>query len=157
MVRAESYGPFIETRVYEVYFVQARKSKNKILIFLCSLKPKCPLSYQIIVILMVTLFTSFSVQGLLRLEQKFDPNWFIPERTYLSKYLQQQTKLYPDIGYEATLFVGALNYSKELPKISRTLDQIENQTNLVKDVNAWIQPFNEFVLVHYEKGKFDTI
>lgn len=96
--------------------------------------------------------SSFSLQGLFRLEQKFDPNWFIPNRTYLSKYLHKQSELYPDIGYEATIFVGNVNYSRELPKIMEALDRIENKTQLVKDISTWTQPFRDFVLVYFNKG-----
>lgn len=99
------------------------------------------------------LLCAYSLQGLLRLEQKFDPSWFIPQRTYLSKYLHQQAEFYPDIGHEATMFLGAINYTQELPKIVDTLNLIENRTNLVKDVNAWIEPFRDFVSVYYEKGE----
>lgn len=51
------------------------------------------------------------------------------------------------------MFLGAINYTQELPKIVDTLNLIENRTNLVKDVNAWIEPFRDFVSVYYEKGE----
>lgn len=62
-----------------------------------------------ILVLMITIaVTSFSFTGLLRLEQKFDPNWFIPERTYLSQFLTVKKELFPDQGYEANILMGKL-------------------------------------------------
>lgn len=108
---------------------------------------------KLVVILTVIVCAAFSTQGLLRLEQRFDPNWFIPERTYLSKYLRHQEQYYPDIGKEASIFLGAINYTLELPKLVHAMELFDNRTELVQDVDAWIEPFREFVLVYFEKGE----
>lgn len=108
---------------------------------------------KLVVILTVVACAAYSTQGLLRLEQRFDPNWFIPQRTYLSKYLRHQEQYYPDIGQEASVFLGAINYTLELPKLVRTMEAFENRTELVQDVVAWIEPFREFVRVYFKKGE----
>lgn len=99
----------------------------------------------------------YSLEAMLRLQQKFDPKWFIPERTYLHAYHVQQKNFYPDIGFEASVFMGKINYTQELNSIVRTLDRIENGTHLVHDVNSWTAPFQEFVSVHYSKGMIQNI
>lgn len=104
---------------------------------------------KLIVVLSVIGCAAYSTQGLLRLEQRFDPAWFIPERTYLSHYMRSQERYYPDIGYEASIFLGAVNYTEEMPKLLRTVELFENRTDLVQDVDAWVEPFREFVVLHY--------
>lgn len=95
--------------------------------------------------------TGFSLMGLFRLEQKFDPNWFIPERTYLSKYNAVRENLYPDQGYEAMVLMGRLNYTHELVHIADMVDAIENRTDLVHEINAWIIPFREFINTFHDR------
>lgn len=104
-----------------------------------------------IIVLMTTIaVTGFSLVGLFRLEQKFDPNWFIPERTYLSKFITVKQDLYPDQGYEAMVLMGRLNYTQELVHIADMVDAIENRTDLVHEINAWIIPFREFIYTHHD-------
>lgn len=105
-----------------------------------------------IIVLMTTIaVTGFSLIGLFRLEQRFDPNWFIPERTYLSKYIAMKQNLYPDQGYEAMILMGRLNYSQELVHIADMVDAIDNRTNLVHEINAWILPFREFIYTFHDR------
>ena len=46
----------------------------------------------------VIILAGISSRNLLKLEQKFDPSWFIPETTYLHKYIQASRKYFPDSG-----------------------------------------------------------
>ncbi|XP_077288110.1 NPC intracellular cholesterol transporter 1-like [Arctopsyche grandis] len=109
------------------------------------------LPVKVFVILLTVVVTGFSIDGLLRLEQKFDMTWFIPEDSYYSKYMQVRKEYYPDMGYEATVFLGALNYSQELPKIYTMLEKLENETSLVHNFDTWTSPFHTFVLANYKK------
>lgn len=106
---------------------------------------------KIIVLMTTVAVTAFSLGGLFRLEQRFDPNWFIPERTYLSKYITLKKNLYPDQGYEASIMMGKLNYSQELNDIAGMVQTIENRTDLVHEISSWISPFHEFVYTYFDK------
>lgn len=104
-----------------------------------------------IIVLMTTVgVTAFSFTGLLRLEQKFDPNWFIPQRTYLSKFTAVKKELFPDQGYEAAILMGRLNYTYELNHIADMVNTIENRTDLVHEIQSWVEPFHSFVQIYYE-------
>lgn len=72
----------------------------------------------------------YSSIGLMRLEQRFDPNWFIPSRTYLSKFLDTKKELFPDQGYEAMILMGQLNYTQELDHIAAMVEKISYRTDL---------------------------
>lgn len=106
---------------------------------------------KIVVLMATVVVTGFSLVGLFRLEQKFDPNWFIPEHTYLSKYNAVKQDLYPDQGYEAMVLMGRLNYTHELVRIADLVDAIENRTDLVHEINAWIIPFREFIYTYHDR------
>lgn len=96
--------------------------------------------------------TAFSTRNLFQLKQKFDQSWFIPKTTYLHNYLQNQRKYYADAGLESGVFLGRLNYTAELPKICTISELLKNRTELVYDVDAWIDPFHKFVEIHFKKG-----
>lgn len=105
---------------------------------------------KIIVIMTTIAVTSFSFTGLLRLEQKFDPNWFIPQRTYLSQFTAVKQELFPDQGYEASILMGRLNYTHELNHIAKMVETIENRTDLVHEISSWVRPFHDFVEIYYD-------
>lgn len=50
--------------------------------------------------------------------------------------------------------MGKLNYTAELPKICTISELLRNQTALVYDIDAWIDPFQEFVEINFGKGDF---
>lgn len=106
---------------------------------------------KLLVLMTVVCTTGVSIKGMLNLEQKFDPNWFIPESTYLSKFLSEKKAMYPNMGYEAGIYMGRLNYSQELPKLIKMVEILENRTDILHNVNSWIEPFNNFVKIYFEK------
>lgn len=108
------------------------------------------------VILFTLAVSAYSAVAVFRLEQRFDPNWFIPERTYLSKFIEMRKELYPDQGYEAMILMGRLNYTAELVHIHDMVDRIENETAIVHEMSAWIVPFREFVFNYFEEDFYET-
>lgn len=109
-----------------------------------------------IIVLMSTVgMTAFSLKGLMNLEQKFDPAWFIPSDTYLNKFIMEKRALYPDQGYEAMILMGRLNYTNELNKIRDVIVEVENRTDLVHEMTNWLMPFHDFVLLYHDKDIFE--
>lgn len=45
--------------------------------------------------------------GVIHLEQDFDPNWFIPDDTYLKEYLDANDKYFPNDGRSGYVYIGA--------------------------------------------------
>lgn len=93
-----------------------------------------------------------SLQSLFKLEQKFDPTWLVPEHTYLYKYMQKQHEFYPDIGYDASIYLGGLNYANEMQNILTMVDEMDLRSNVIHQISAWPKPFREFVRTYYGKG-----
>lgn len=110
-----------------------------------------------VVILVTLILAGFSIESSLKLEQKFDPKWFLPEGTHLAGYLKMRNDYFPHVGWEAGFYMGALNYSQEIKKISKAVDKLENMTDIASNVMSWVEPFRTFVLVNFKHGKFDAI
>lgn len=110
---------------------------------------------KIIVLMTTVAVTSISCVGLMDLEQKFDPNWFIPDHTYLSKYTAVKKELFPDQGYEAAVLMGRLNYTEELSDIASMVYTMENRSDIVHEVSSWIVPFHDFVDIYFEKDFYN--
>lgn len=110
---------------------------------------------KIIVLMSTICMTGMSIRGLMNLEQRFDPNWFIPSHTYLNKFTLEKRRLYPDQGYEAMILMGRLDYLNEFDKIRLMLQDVENRTSLVHEINNWIMPFHDFVQTYHNKDIFE--
>lgn len=109
---------------------------------------------KIIVITLTIAFAGISLQSLLKLEQKFDATWLVPEHTYLYKYMMKQNEYYPENGHDASIFLGSISYAKEMPKILSMIDEMKLRSNIIYQISAWPEPFREFVRIYYEKGIF---
>ncbi|KAF7285020.1 hypothetical protein GWI33_012334 [Rhynchophorus ferrugineus] len=105
---------------------------------------------KIIVILITVVCLGFSTESALKLEQRFDPKWFLPKGTHLADFLAVRDQYFPHNGFDSGLYMGSLEYSQELMKIRRVVDQLENMTNIVSHVVSWVEPFRTFVLVNFK-------
>lgn len=109
---------------------------------------------KLLVVLLTAVCLGFSIESIFRLEQRFDPAWFIPRDTFLSDFVVEKTKYFPSSGFDAGIFVGAVNYTYEFPKLNDMVEQLENSSDIVTDVHGWIKPFRDFVKVYYQKDAF---
>lgn len=94
----------------------------------------------------------FSIESALRLEQKFDPVWFVPSTTHLSKYLEIRKIYYPTQGYEAGLYIGKLNYTQEITKLKEMSHKLQNDTFMATNIITWVDPFRYYVKSNFHKG-----
>lgn len=97
----------------------------------------------------MTLGNAYSLS---KLRQKFDPSWFIPENTYLGHYLKQTRQFYPDIGSEAFILIGQINYAEDMHKIINLYQNVANQTDIIHELQGWPLPFHDFVKTFHETG-----
>jgi Niemann-Pick C1 protein len=102
------------------------------------------------VILSVIGITAFSTERVFQIKQKFDPIWFIPSSTYYFQYAMENRHFYPDRGFGAAVYMGKLNYTQELPKIIDMAIELKQQTDILSNVQAWTEPFQEFVDEFYK-------
>lgn len=88
----------------------------------------------------------------MRLEQKFDPMWFVPENTYFYKFIEQRKLYFPNMGFEAGMYMGKLNYTQEYPNIKSVASKLDNLTDILQVTSSWVQPFQRYVKKTFSKG-----
>ncbi|XP_068974093.1 patched domain-containing protein 3-like isoform X2 [Bombus flavifrons] len=104
-----------------------------------------------IMIVLITIVTvSAGIMGTLKLEQWFDPGWFIPSHSYLSKYIDVRRTQYPEHGYEAMILMGDFNYTAEFPKLINLAEKFGNLST-IQSINSWPSDFAKFVLEYFQK------
>jgi hypothetical protein len=106
------------------------------------------------VILLTLGFAAAGIRGTMLLKQKFDPNWFLGENTHLYKFNMERAKFFPDIGQNAAIYFGRLNYSTELPNIHRLLKQLKQENNILNNLEEWYSGFRYFIYWNLKKGLF---
>lgn len=103
-----------------------------------------------IVLLFVLISTGFSIQAVLRLEQRFDPKWFVPDDTYYKQFLNAYDYYYPEVGDAGMIFLGEMNYTTEFPKLYNMVQEFKNDSD-VRDVVAWVDYFYSYILHNFNK------
>lgn len=95
---------------------------------------------------------TFGVTGSNQLEQWFDPVWFLPSDSYLSKFLIVKEKEFPKVGYEATVFMSEIDFVPEFPKILNLSRKLE-KASFTESVKNWPVDFVHFVDANFNIGK----
>nr|XP_033338744.1 NPC intracellular cholesterol transporter 1-like isoform X2 [Megalopta genalis] len=110
---------------------------------------------KILIVLVTIAATSVGVMGILELQQWFDPAWFIPSSSYLSKYYNVHHREYPNRGFEAIILMGEFNYTAEFPKLMNLTETFANLST-VQSLNPWPSDFRNFVSEYYLKDLRST-
>ncbi|KAK5643298.1 hypothetical protein RI129_007143 [Pyrocoelia pectoralis] len=130
-----------------------RKISNDVFEFLYS-RIIFTLPGKIIVILITVVCLGFSIDSTIKLEQRFDPQWFIPQSSHLHTYLTKRTEHYPTAGYEAGVYLGSLNYTNEIQNIRNIVQSLENSPEIIENIHSWLDPFREYVQLNFKKDMF---
>ena len=56
--------------------------------------------------LISALLIAGGIYGTLKLEQDFDPVWFIPSDSYAADYYETEDEYFPSDGYPAAMYIG---------------------------------------------------
>lgn len=103
-----------------------------------------------IILLFTVVMTGFSVEAIFRLEQRFDPKWFIPEETYYKDFLNNYDHFYPNEGHAAMVFLGEMNYNKEFSTLYDMAQRMRNES-YVNELVTWVETFQGYVQKNYGK------
>lgn len=112
---------------------------------------------KLFVVLITVICLGVSAESIFKLEQRFDPRWFIPSRTYLHKYLKAKESYYPTLGFETGIYIGRVNYAKEINKVKEISEQLDNSTDIINDIISWVDPFYDYVQITFDKGTFPLL
>lgn len=106
---------------------------------------------KISVVAITIIFATFGAVGSSRLEQWFDPVWFLPKDSYLSEYLIVKQNEFPKLGHEATVFMHEIDFVREFPKILNLSKTLKNAT-FVENVKDWPEDFLYFIGTNFDLG-----
>lgn len=100
------------------------------------------------VIIFTLLITGFSIEAISRLEQRFNPKWFIPEDTYFKDFLNKYDYFYPQEGDSAMVFLGEMDYNAEFSKLYTMTQELRSEPYVV-ELLTWVESFRNYVLKNF--------
>lgn len=103
-----------------------------------------------LVILFTVAMTAFSIEAILKLEQRFDPKWFIPDGTYYKDFLDHYKFYYPNEGELGMVFIGKMDYNKEFPAVYALMQNLRNEP-YVREIDTWVESFHKYTLNYLGK------
>ncbi|XP_018575154.1 protein patched homolog 1 isoform X2 [Anoplophora glabripennis] len=110
---------------------------------------------KIIVVLITVVCVGFGIESTLKLEQRFKTEWLIPAGSHLAEFLKVKNFYYPEKGFDAGFYMGALDYSHELNNIRDAASRLENMSDVTANVVSWVEPFRDFVLYNFKHDVFE--
>ncbi|CAH0729251.1 unnamed protein product, partial [Brenthis ino] len=101
-----------------------------------------------IILLFTVVMTSFSIAAVFKLEQRFDPRWFVPDGSYYKDFINVHDEYYPDTGQPGVIFLDDLDYHREFAKLHDMIQILKNES-YIAEVNSWVDTFHGYVLKNY--------
>lgn len=56
---------------------------------------------------------------------------------------------YPEMGSDASIIIGKINYTQDMPKLILLAEKIKNSSTVLHQIDAWPLDFKTFIEVHY--------
>ena len=96
--------------------------------------------------MLTCVITALSLWGNVKLEQRFDPAWFLPQDTYLAQFVTAYKKYFPSKGDRVTIYCSGIDPINEFEKLNKLAADIRNQTDIVDSatVDSWTFKFTEY-------------
>lgn len=110
---------------------------------------------KIFVIILTLTLTGFSIEAILRLEQRFDPKWFIPDYSSYKQYLNAHEYYYPNEGHTGMIFLGEMDYQQELTNLHNMTRKLEKEW-YIDDVETWVDAFHGYVKSNFGHDIYNT-
>eukprot|EP00088_Acartia_fossae_P041082 TRINITY_DN4294_c0_g1_i7.p1 TRINITY_DN4294_c0_g1~~TRINITY_DN4294_c0_g1_i7.p1 ORF type:complete len:1080 (-),score=273.26 TRINITY_DN4294_c0_g1_i7:86-3325(-) len=112
--------------------------------------------YKAAVIVTTLTLLGFGVWGATEIEQKFDPILLLPKGSYLRKWTEVNSEMYPTNGWSSVVYTGKMNYSN-LPYMDKLMDDLQdvvNQKTYLKSRGSWWLDLKKWALKNH---KADTV
>ncbi|XP_064104721.1 NPC intracellular cholesterol transporter 1-like [Macrobrachium nipponense] len=83
--------------------------------------------------------------GVTGLRQEFNMIWFIPQTSYLFQFLSRLQVYYPGAGERGTVYLGLLDYPRELYKVGNLTKALQ-ENKFVSHVDSWFDAMADYTL-----------
>ena len=111
---------------------------------------------KVFVIFLTMIITGLAIWGNIKLEQRFDPAWFLPQDTYLAEFVTAYKKYFPAGGDRVTIYCSGIDTSGEFEKLNQLATDIKQQTDIVDSVDSWTFKFTDYYNNYFVKKKSDA-
>ena len=108
---------------------------------------------KVFVIFLTMIITGLAVWGNIKLEQRFDPAWFLPQDTYLAEFVSAYKKYFPSGGDRVTIYCSGINVSEEFEKLNQLATNIKEQDDIVDNIDSWTFKFTDYYNNYFVKSK----
>ncbi|XP_064108422.1 protein patched homolog 1-like [Macrobrachium nipponense] len=98
---------------------------------------------QIFVLFFTGVLFFMSCWGASKIQQEFDPKWFMPPDSYLTKFLQKMKFHYPTSGEPGLIYFSNISHI-ELAKTAELVTKMR-ESNYIDRVESWHENFSSYV------------
>ena len=97
------------------------------------------------VLVLIVSFVLFGVScwGLSNLRQEFHPEWFLPQNSYLFKFIMKKNEYFPAIGEAGLIYFGNISLYSELHQIENIVQRLES-SEYIGGVNSWYSSYKNY-------------
>ncbi|XP_066978338.1 patched domain-containing protein 3-like [Macrobrachium rosenbergii] len=99
---------------------------------------------QIFVLFFTSVLFFISCWGASKIQQEFDPKWFLPPDSYLAKFLQKMKFHYPTSGEPGLMYFSNISHI-ELAKSVELVKKMK-ESNYIDRVESWYENFLSYLL-----------
>lgn len=101
---------------------------------------------KILILTSVLVIAALSGERVLRLQNKFDIFWFIPNDSQYFQFIHDITEYYPTAnGYRAAVYFKDVNHIENLSKMYELSMNLKNKTQYFSTDKSWIESFHNFM------------
>ena len=112
--------------------------------------------FQVAVFVITFTFLGFAIWGLIELETKFESSWFLPQDSYIAKWEQASADYFSNSGERVTVYVTDVNFSTDISKIGKFVNELENRTSIVSSINTFYPDFHNYVYQYFGRDISST-
>ncbi|XP_075238943.1 patched domain-containing protein 3-like [Convolutriloba macropyga] len=103
------------------------------------------LPVKVIVVVMTVVFLGLGLWGTIEIEQDYQEEWFIPKGNYLYDQILISDKYFPEDGYDAYVYMGAIDYytlKDNLLTMKREVGNVDKVSS--GSIDFWLSAFYQW-------------
>lgn len=84
-----------------------------------------------------------------KLEAQLDKNYVLSKSSYQFVFREKKTELYPQLGHEAFILFGDIDYFSSFGQINEFTEHLQSRSDLISNIDSWSQNFHNFVQLYH--------
>lgn len=100
---------------------------------------------KLLVILITSIILGFGLYGLTLLKMEFRPEWMLDPETEFTSWYYAHKEFFPADGEVGQIYIRGVNYSKNFVQLENLVNNLEGQSDIIKNVDSWVAQYKIFV------------